>query len=435
MEPPDPPDGRGWKQSGQQGVTYTSDGRPRCHTFLESYEATRPDQPNRELIDAYYSADISGTATNGLNYWTDRPHRAFVLEAQSIRMGWIDEISQSDRTPSYDLTELGVTPLERARGALAGLAVGDALGRPVEFWSRDRIEEEYGFLDSYQGHGSHGMSAGTVSDDTEQALCIATSLASRGEWDPEAVAAQFVDWHGSAPFDIGGTTSRSMEHLASGVDWDEAGEMTRQERSNDRATNGSVMRCAPLAIAYPNETEKLIQYSRESSIITHAHPKCAYGAAILNLTIANLLTYTEEPLSRAIQAADDDAPSDLTARLSSIEDADEASLSSSGDVTDTLETALYYALTSSTFFEAVTEAVNTGGDTDTVGAITGAVAGARFGIDPTLDQQESGSIDPQLLEEPNVTDLLLLPDHVHEIEDGVGTLPAERTWRDCISTL
>lgn len=435
MEQPDPPDERGWKQPGQQGVTYTSDGHPRCHTFVESYETTSPDQPNQELIDAYYSADISDMSANGLNYWTEHTHRAFVLEAQLIRMGWIDEISQSNRTPSYDLTELGITPLERARGVLAGLAVGDALGRPVEFWSGDRIEEEYGFLDTYRGHGTHGMSAGTVSDDTEQALCIATSLASHGEWAPEAVAAQFVDWYGSAPFDIGGTTAQSMEHLASGVDWDEAGEMTRQERSNDRATNGSVMRCAPLAIAYPNHPEKLIQYSRESSVITHAHPQCAYGAAILNLTIANLLTYTEEPLSRAIQAVSGDAPSNLTNQLCSVEDVNEASLSSSGDVADTLETALYYALTSSTFFEAVTEAVNTGGDTDTVGAITGAVAGARFGISPTLDQRESGSIDTELLEEPNVTDLLLLLEHIHDIENGPGTFPAERTWRNHISTL
>jgi ADP-ribosylglycohydrolase len=298
-----------------------------------------------------------------------------------------------------------------------------------------KSKTEHGFLDEFIADGTHGQPAGTVTDDTEQALCIAASLANQGEWDPEDVSKQFVDWYKSAPFDIGRTTSQSMENLATNMSWEEAGRATQSKLPDDRATNGSIMRCAPLAIAYPYETEKLIQYSRESSIITHAHPRCAYGAAILNLTLANILTYTENPLERALDEVRDDAPESLISRLSSITETRENELSGYGDLTDTLEAALYYGLTSSSFFEAVTNAVNLGQDTDTVGAIAGAVAGARFGLEPTFDRNENSSVDLNLLHQTSTTGIRTLATHIHELENGVGTFPEEKMWRSYVSTI
>ena len=72
----------------------------------------------------------------------------------------------------------------RAEGVLLGLACGDALGRPVEFRSPGAIEAEYGTLSEMIGDGTHSKPAGTITDDTEQALCIARSLVERGEFNP-----------------------------------------------------------------------------------------------------------------------------------------------------------------------------------------------------------------------------------------------------------
>mgnify|MGYP002338732224 CR=1 FL=1 len=84
--------------------------------------------------------------------------------------------------------------LDKARGTLLGLACGDALGRPVEFKSRRAIQDKHDTLTEMVGGGTWNKPAGTVTDDTEQTLCIARSLAENGEFVPEDVARRFVDW-------------------------------------------------------------------------------------------------------------------------------------------------------------------------------------------------------------------------------------------------
>jgi ADP-ribosyl-[dinitrogen reductase] hydrolase len=113
--------------------------------------------------------------------------------------------------------------LDQARGALLGLACGDALGRPVEFNTASEITAEYGRLDEMAGHGTWNQPAGTITDDTEQVLCIARSLVECGEFDPEDIADRFVAWYDSNPFDIGNMTRRSIGALKQGKSWDEAG--------------------------------------------------------------------------------------------------------------------------------------------------------------------------------------------------------------------
>ncbi|WP_171006700.1 ADP-ribosylglycohydrolase family protein, partial [Halalkalirubrum salinum] len=102
---------------------------------------------------------------------------------------------------------------DRARGALLGLACGDALGRPVEFASASKISAEHGRLDEMIGYGTWHQSAGTITDDTDQALCIARSLVERQAFDPVDVAERFVAWYNSGPFDIGGMTRRALSRL------------------------------------------------------------------------------------------------------------------------------------------------------------------------------------------------------------------------------
>jgi len=140
------------------------------------------------------------------------------------------------------------------------------------------------------------------------------------------------------------------------------------------------MRCAPLAVAFADDSEELQRVSRDSSRITHADPRCTHGCAALNLTIAALLNGDDQPLVTALDALDRDAPASLVDALEPILDGiDPAKLSSSGFVLHTLRTTLYHALIADTAEAAIVNAVNEGGDTDTIGAVAGAVAGARFG--------------------------------------------------------
>jgi ADP-ribosyl-[dinitrogen reductase] hydrolase len=82
--------------------------------------------------------------------------------------------------------------IDRARGVLCGIACGDALGRPVEFMPASEIRAEHGRLDEMIGHGTWNQPAGTITGDTEQALCIARSLAEQREFDPADIAERFV---------------------------------------------------------------------------------------------------------------------------------------------------------------------------------------------------------------------------------------------------
>lgn len=140
------------------------------------------------------------------------------------------------------------------------------------------------------------------------------------------------------------------------------------------------MRCAPLALAFADKWETLQQVSRDSSRITHADPRCTHGCAALNLTIAALLNGVDHPLASTLDALNPDAPDSLLAVLEPIpDDVDSEELQNSGFVLYTLQTALYHALTADSAESTIVSAVNQGGDTDTIGAVAGAVAGARFG--------------------------------------------------------
>ena len=270
---------------------------------------------------------------------------------------------------------------DQVEGVLLGLASGDALGRPVEFKSPDKIRSRYGMLDEMVGNGTWSQPAGTITDDTEQALCIARSLVEQGEFDPEDVADRFVAWYDSDPFDIGVMTRQSIKALKQGEAWDVAGqEVWEQSAEGSNAGNGSVMRCPPLAIAYADDVETLVRTSRESSRITHADPRCTWGSAVLNLTIAGLLQGGSNPLRSALDRVRSEAPDELLSALEPIAGGSRPdALSTSGYVVHSLQTALHDGLTTDTAEEAIVTAVNRGGDTDTIGAIAGAVAGARFG--------------------------------------------------------
>jgi ADP-ribosyl-[dinitrogen reductase] hydrolase len=211
------------------------------------------------------------------------------------------------------------------------------------------------------------------------ALCIARSLVEREAFAPTDVAGRFVEWYESGPFDIGIMTADAIRNLQDGLSWDEAGHRVWQARpEGSNAGNGSVMRCVPYALAFVDDVESLDSASRQSSAITHADPRCTAGCVVLNRTVAGLIRGDDDPLAAALDATD--LPDELAAALRPVADGRRSKpLRSTGYVVHTLQTALWLGLDADSAEEAVVDAVALGEDTDTVAAVTGAVAGARFG--------------------------------------------------------
>jgi ADP-ribosyl-[dinitrogen reductase] hydrolase len=276
-----------------------------------------------------------------------------------------------------------------AEGCLLGLACGDALGRPVEFNSAATIETQYGTVETMLGNGTHRKPAGTITDDTELAIRIARSLVTCDGFDGDDVADRFVDWYETGPFDIGLMTRDSLARLQRGEPWTQAGQTVWESKpEGSNAGNGSVMRCAPYALAFADDPQQLGQVSEQSSAITHADPRCKRGCALLNLTIAALLRGADEPLQRALETTypgRSDAPALVTAVQNLPDSVSTSDITNGGYVVDALQAGLYYALTAENARDAIVRAVNAGGDADTIGTITGAVAGARFGTDTLPD--------------------------------------------------
>jgi len=277
---------------------------------------------------------------------------------------------------------------DAAKGTLLGLACGDALGRPVEFRSPAQIAEQHGTLTDMVGHGTHGKPAGTVTDDTDLALCIARSLVEHGGFDGQDVSDRFAAWYDDGPFDVGLMTADAITEYKSGTSWRDAGREVWQRRAEgSNAGNGSVMRCAPHAIAFADDPDTLERVSKQSSAITHHDPRCQYGCVLLNHTIAGFLHGNDDPLTDAIARVDGGAPDELVETIRLVPDlVGEDQLENTGYVVHTLQTSLYDALTADTAEEAIVASVNRGGDTDTLGAVTGALAGARFGAEALPDR-------------------------------------------------
>lgn len=310
------------------------------------------------------------------------------LHADQIRMTWGLEATHDDTIGREVSSNELITRLDRAIGIVVGLACGDALGRPVEFKSPSEIQAEHGELRDFKGDGTHGQPAGTVTDDTNLALYLIGNLLTANGFDSDLYAEQLVEWYESDPFDVGLTTMSSIKWLQNGFGPEEAGHKTLESRGEQNAAgNGSIMRCAPLAIAYPDDWETLHDVSRESSSITHADERCTHSCAALNLTLAAILQGSDDPLSEALDALSSDAPDSLVERLGQVPNGiDPTELKNTGYVLDTLETALYLGLTADTPEEALVTAVNKGGDADTIAAITGAIVGARFGAGWRLER-------------------------------------------------
>ena len=275
--------------------------------------------------------------------------------------------------------------LDRQRGALIGLAVGDAMGACVEF----RPPGSFDAVTEYRAGGPFNLASGEWTDDTSMALALADSLAHG--WDVNDQARRYLSWWRTGEysvtgrcFDIGGTTASGLSAFETHGDATRSGSTIGQG-------NGSIMRLSPVSIRYAHlltaHPERLAELADSSSVVTHAAPECRYAARVLALILAGLI----EGLPREIVLdpkgsilapllADNNMPfAILEVTSGSYMHREPPIIRGTGHVIRSLEAALWAFHNAPNYSTAVLRAVNLGDDSDTTGAIAGQMAGAFFG--------------------------------------------------------
>jgi ADP-ribosyl-[dinitrogen reductase] hydrolase len=267
--------------------------------------------------------------------------------------------------------------LNRFRGCLLGLAAGDALGTTVEFEPRGAFSPLSGIV----GGGPFGLEPGQWTDDTSMALCLATSLVERGQFDPVDQMERYCRWHETGYlssngrcFDIGTTTSAALRQYRL------TGEPFAAAVDSRSASNGCIMRLAPVPMYYfPDETAA-IHYSAESSRTTHAAEECIDACRLLAGMICRALAGLSK---EAVLMGDADGfrgaePIAAIAR-GDYRSWPETDIHGTGYVVDSLRAALWCFSQTDSYSAAVLRAANLGDDADTTAAVCGQLAGAFYG--------------------------------------------------------
>jgi ADP-ribosylglycohydrolase len=295
------------------------------------------------------------------------------------------------------------TALDRARGVLWGQAIGDALGTTHEFVRADNAKSfphlNAGPLTDIVGGGPFHVEPGQVTDDTHMAICLASSLADRGGFDPDDVARRYVEWADVA-FDIGNLTRAVLAKIRQGTSSLEAGFEVWEHGGRDGAPNGSLMRTSAIPVFFRNRPDELRRAALNDSLITHADPRCRLACASFGAAVRHAITDpTATPksihstaiaeLRQAMPFIEPRTPAALIgtafdALNEDLELADRADpgldvYRHAGFVRVAFRLAFWELLHAPTFEAGVLDCANRGGDADTNAAIAGALLGGRFG--------------------------------------------------------
>ena len=283
---------------------------------------------------------------------------------------------------------------DRYRGALLGLAVGDAVGTTLEFERPGTFEP----ITDMVGGGPFGLAPGQWTDDTSMALCLAESLVEQRAFDPVDQMKRYVRWwregylsSTGTCFDIGGTVRSALSHFES------TGEPLSGSTDPYSAGNGSIMRLAPVPLFFASDPEKAIMVSGMSSRTTHgaqtAVDACRYlggliVGAVQGASKEELLSDHYSPVPRYWKAHPLCAEIDAIAS-GSFKEKEPPGIKGSGYVVKSLEAALWAFHHGNSFKEGCLLAVNLGDDADTTGAVYGQLGGAYYGESGIPDRWKS----------------------------------------------
>ena len=265
---------------------------------------------------------------------------------------------------------------DRALGAFLGLAVGDAVGTTLEFYPRD-LEPR---LEEMVGGGPFGLPPGGWTDDTSMALALADSLAACGTLDCHDLMDRFVRWwregeysHTGSCFDIGGTIHAALERYR------ETGDPMAGSTDPRSASNGSLMRLAPVALRFWSDRARLDWAAAQQSRTTHGAEEAVEACRGFADMLADAISGKARPDVLAPRVFEG-APEISGILGGSWRQRPRDGIRSSGYVVHTLEAAIWSVARTANFRNAVLLAANLADDADTVAAVTGQLAGAIYGL-------------------------------------------------------
>ena len=273
---------------------------------------------------------------------------------------------------------------DKIHGAMYGLAIGDAMGAPVEFRPRGKFTPVTEFRDG----GPFKLKAGQWTDDTSMALCLAASLIECKGMDAKDQMDRYLRWVNDGYMScvgkgigIGQTVLRSL------VRYHNTKDPYQGSISTKHAGNGCIMRLAPVPIFYHDDAEKAVLNAVDSARTTHASPQALQTTAYFAGLIWGALNQVpkDELLEPYYTPMKDLSFTDLHPHVEKVIAGDYKKygvedLSPSGYAPESLEVALWAFYNSERFEEGLLMAVNMGGDADTIGAIYGQLAGAYHGV-------------------------------------------------------
>jgi len=261
--------------------------------------------------------------------------------------------------------------LNKAEGCLIGMCVGDALGAIVEFENPADIQRKYPKgVREFGDPGVWKLAPGQITDDSEMALAMIRSVLKNGTYKTKEVKRSYIEWRNTAPFGIGGTINKSLSD--------------RFDKSSQ--ANGAMMRAAPLGILSLAFPKQFMDWAAFDCRITHINQVCVDANRAFVFALYLYLVTNQSPLKIyefVLQLAKKRgvSPAVIEALTNARHNPPDEYFHQMGWVLIALQNAFWQLLHAESFEEGLVDTIQRGGDTDTNGAIVGALLGAYYGIE------------------------------------------------------
>ena len=262
---------------------------------------------------------------------------------------------------------------DKLLGAFLGVATGDALGAALEFMSAQEIQRKHGLVREKIGGGWLRVKPGEITDDTQMSLAVAEGIAEAPDDPIPAIGRRFIAWYDSSPKDIGNCCRAVLSQAKAArtdttEEWLKVAHRVHEATGGQTAGNGALMRTIYPALWY---NESAGEIAGQIGRMTHYHPHSDRLVVAYTTAVADLVRHNYAPAeAKKVLASHMEAVSDLLDVDLPIPD---------GYAPHSLICALKGTYETDSFEEALIAVVNLGGDTDTIGAIAGGLAGAIYG--------------------------------------------------------
>lgn len=289
----------------------------------------------------------------------------------------------------------GEDMLDKIKGGLFGVAIGDALGGTTEFMTEREVQMKYGRLTSIIGGGVWNLKPGEVTDDTAMTIAVARGIL-KNHVDPiQDIGEEFLKWYRTKPKDVG-ITIRTVLSQYDG-DWFATSLLVRMQLDGKTGGNGSLMRTLPVALAYPS-LEKMLEITDRQSRMTHYDDTASIACQIYNRIVRRILH--NEPLRESIVKEVEGTNFATALTNKPVVPAD-------GYVVHTFLWVIYYLYQFDDFRDIAIEAANKGNDSDTIAAIACGLKGVEIGFEQLPDDFKSQ---------------ILIKDELNKIAEGIYSL-------------